>query len=1529
MEIWNRLGNLAKGTADWVGDIGLGLVSPVKFVWDITTAPWNDRKEFNGFTNTLKQATIDLGKNIGRPLGGVLGAIEATNRNIIREPASALLLGASDAKSVDDWKKAWNNRNKISAGQAIDRFIGTKTPLGLLPDAWTPEFMDSDFNIYNEKERDRAFKDSVIGRVTSGFFDTTVQLFGDVTIVGGKLSMAARKADDAFGAIQDIRAALSGVENNYAKLADDFAANGTTWAMNHPWVAKGNNQATSAYLLGISATREESLSTMLALLGDKSGIDRLAELKRPDLVEPLRVASGELSRSDLKIILREEENLLSTQEIDMLPLSLRTQDEILADREFIKAWAKHDKYVDQLFNVSAEAPMTEGLTKYGQKIGRELTIAKTLPFHEQPTGWARTDVYQPTPFHRLYSKVSWLERERPSGMVNLNEGDSIREVTAITERLISLSKPGKTFVGRLASAQGTFTRAEAERIVGAYAAAATPEARALVVNNLERRGYSIIANKNGIDVDTAEKLYNYHIQVRSGKIGELRQEGFLYDVETNSMIKVPLLESQSANFLPMADFDTVNRVLGQNKNAIRAALGNGLRLAEVTSDLWKASVLLRLGYPIRNAVDSQLRIWSTVGAMASLRHLGEGSRNVITNSSNSKIGSRLVDRFTGVKPVDYKSIKNNLQIIGAEIAGHQKKINDVRKALDLDPQNPDLIGQLSVQMNLIKTKNAAYDANNKTLSDFESARVTGKKTIGQGDYRVTSKFEAADGEGYTVFDAMGGPNGDLYRELNSSERSFSSLIEDYSSLYGANVSSKARGVVRPEDANYYQEWAKAVNEDFANSATVRELISGKSVEDVARWLEDNQALRARLGLARTDSLEYVARLRTFVDNYIPNGYGIREKMLITQPGGGGSKVTEQFLRDMVRDPKDLPIIHGHLIEENINLKSLSTARRMTQFGFKWLATVPENAWARHPLFVDLYRKSISRRVATAEALKGGKFTRQEFDDIQYSLEKAARADALKGVKATLYNVERRTNAAHMLRLISPFFSAQENAIKTWLRIATDNPVIISRAATIYGAPNRLGLITNNETGEPVDRSQVLTSNDTMWLPVPNVLKKLPLIGEGLTSLDQVGISKRSLDVVFQGNPFGVSVGPLASIPVSNVIKLRPKLGDTLSFIFPYGPDASVSALLPTWIRRQFEKNQGVNNSDYAKTFQLIWLTEQHKARDEGRAYLTEKQIKSKVDAYYNMRTAANFILPFAPQFQSPYRYYMDKWREYSTTYGLGADDKFLQDYPDFFDFATTLSKNPTGSGATMDDVANAKRYSSLISDIVSDNPALVGAVTRGAGAAKYSPTAYWWQSETAISPGSPERFRGKQSPQEAQQANESRKGWAIYRKSMSILDSHLKERGLTSFEQNGAEDLKAVKQAIVQKLSAEIDPVTGKSTGVASAWYQDYRDVDGLKSTRNVAGLRKIINNAQFMDDNGQDPTWKSVSVYMEVRDSIARKLAARPVSNIDAKENTDLKLMLDYYVNQLKNGDVEFADIYERFLSQDKIYDKYLDSGI
>ena len=1538
MNIWNRIGDLAKGTRDWGLDVALALpvISVPKFAWDIATAPWNDREEYNGVLSTFKQASIDLGKNTLRPVGGVLAAVEVANRNLLREPLSAVTLFAQRDPNMgisDSWKKAWEARNEISFGQALTSQFGQA--LSFLPDDLTPKFMDSDFDIYDDKQREAAFKDSLMGKGISGTIDTITQFAADVSIVGGKLVATQRAADSAKDAIIALREVRSGIPTTnplakkYDSLADDFAKNDIAWAQNHPWVKGSNNQATVSYLLGTTATKEEAINTMLAVMGDKSGVDILDQLNRPDIVAPLRVASGELSMSDYKTLLNEEAKLVTDTTDDMLQFALRTPEEIQADRDFISAWAKHDRYVDTLLGVTEEPAIVEGVSKIGQATGKFLATARSVPYHSNAVADAKLTMYQPTPFHKLYYKVSWGQRERPSGVINLNEGDSIREVTAVTDRLIQLSKTTPknpaAFITR--AQEGTFTSADAISYVERYAAAGTPEARARVVNELEQTGYRIIAAKNGISEKDAEDLFNYHTQLRAGKLRESKEEGFMYDHELNQMIKVPLFESQTANFLPIADFDSIDAVIKQNASALRAVGGSIHDKINLTSDLWKAAVLLRLGYPIRNAVDSQLRIWATVGAMASLRHAGEGVRDLVDNTRAMK--KRMIDNYNAPGKMDYKKVKDELQVNGAEIARLTKEVNNLDARATLEPDNADLLGELVVKRKALETANAVYESNNTALTKLEQAKVASrKKRIGEKDIELTSTVDNVNGTKYTVYGAFGGPNGGLFRELNSSQQTFYSLLEDYSTIYGANVASKGRGAVRPGDVNYYQEWTNAINETFANAAVPRGLMAGKSVDEVAKELADNKELRARLGIARADSLEYVVTAQKFLDNYIPDGYGIREKIMSALPGEEAGKVTEDFLRNAVRDPNALPIVHGHLLDANMNLKPRAISRQITSSLFKYLAQIPEDNWARHPLFIDLYEKSLQKRLETAEFLKGGTFSREEFADLQYKLTAGARADALKGVKDVLYNVERRSNAAHMLRFVSPFFSAQENAVKTWFGIALDKPQLLNRANIVWNAPNRAGLITD-ENGDPVGTDNPLSPNDTMWLPVPKGLKKLPIIGEGLSSLDQIGISKRSLDVIFQGNPFGVSVGPFAAIPVANVLKLKPELSEVVSFAFPYGPDASLNQFLPTWMRNGIKAVQGLNNDDYAKTYQLIWLTEQQKAQEAGTPYLTDGQIKKKTDAFYKMRVAANLILPFAPQFESPYRFYMDKWREYSNTYGLGADAKFLEDYPEYFEFATSLSKNPTGSQATMDDVQNAKRYTDLIAEVSGDNMKLVGLITKGAGAAKYNPTAYWWQSETSISPGTPEKFRGKQDPKEAQQQNAAREGWAKYRRAMAIIDAHLEKRGLTSLTQNGAEDLLAAKQSVIQSLASDIDPVSGQPTGVSSAWYQDYKDIDGTKTTKTVAGFKKILANDQFMADNGDDPTWKSLALYMKVRDSIATTLSGRPSKNIDAKENADIRIVLDYYVNQLKAGDLEFANIYDRFLSQDIIYDKYLGSGL
>ena len=1537
MNIWNRIGDLAKGTRDWGLDVGLAIGAVPKFAWDIATAPWNDREEFNGFLNTVKQSTIDLGKNLGRPLGGVLAGIEATNRNLLREPLAAVTLFAQSDKDLsisEAWKQSWEARNEISFGQALTTQFGQS--LSFLPDELTPKFMDSDFDIYDEKQRNAAFKESLLGKVTSGSIDTITQFAADVSIVGGKAVQAYRAQDTAKDTILALREVRSGIPTTnklaekYSKLAEDFAKNDIVWADNHPLVRGSNNQATVSYLLGITATKEEAVNTLLALMGDKSGVDLLDELKRPDLAQPLRIANGELSMSDYKAILNEEAKLASGTTDDMLQFALRTPEEIQADRDFISAWAKHDRYVDTLLGIAESPALTEGISRTGQATGAFLASARAVPYYSNQVGDAKISMYQPTPFHKLYYKVFWNQGERPSGIINLNEGDSIREITAVTDRLIALSKPTPkkpaAFITKMQA--GTFTPEDAMSYLERYAAAATPEARALVVNELERTGYNIVAAKNGIEAAEAEQLFNYHVQLRSGKLKEAKEEGFMYDKELNQMVKVPLFESQTANFLPIADFDTIDAVIKRNGNLIRAAAGSAHDLVGITSDLWKAAVLLRLGYPIRNAVDSQLRIWATVGAMASLRHASEGARNIYVNNLKP-MKNRLVDNFDAPEKVDYKKVKDDLQLNGREIARLSKEVADLETRVALDPENADLVGELVVKRNSLGTANAVYESNNAALTKVEQAKTASKKTrIGEQDIDLVSTVDGVDGATYKVYGAFGGPNGALFRELNSSQQTFYSLIEDYSTIYGSNVASRGRGVVRPGDTNYYQEWAAAINETFGNAAVARGLMSGKSVDDVAKELTNNKELRARLNVPRSEALEYVTTVQKFLDDYVPAGYGIREKVMSGLPGAEASKVTEDFLRNAIRDPDALPVVHGHLLDANVKLTTRRVTREITQTLFKYLAQMPEDAWARHPLFIDLYEKSIQKRLATAEFLNQGKFTREEFADIQYKLTSAARADALKGVKGTLYNVERRSNAAHMLRFVSPFFSAQENAVKTWFKIAANNPAILNRFNIVWNAPNRAGLITD-ENGNEVGPDQPFSANDTMWLPVPKAIKKLPIIGEGLSSLDEIGISKRNLDVIFQGNPFGVSIGPFAAIPIANIIKLKPELAEVVSFAFPYGPSDSLDQFLPTWVRNSIKGIQGLDNDDYAKTYQLIWITEQQKAEENRTPYLTDAQVKKKTDAFYKMRVAASLILPFAPQFQTPYRMYMDKWREYSNTYGLGADAKFLEDYPEYFEFATTLSKNPTGSQATMDDVQNARRYTDLIADVSGDNAKLVGLITQGSNAAKFNPTAYWWQAETSISPGTPEKFRGKQDPKEAQLANASREGWARYRKAMSIIDAHLENRGLTSLNQNGAEDLLAAKQAVVRILASDVDPVTRQPTGNPSAWYQDYRDIDGTKASKTVAGFRKILANDKFMSDNGNDPTWKSLALYMKIRDSISNTLSGRSSKNINAKENIDILMTLDYYVNQLKAGDIEFANIYDRFLSQDIIYDRYLDSGI
>ena len=79
------------------------------------------------------------------------------------------------------------------------------------------------------------------------------------------------------------------------------------------------------------------------------------------------------------------------------------------------------------------------------------------------------------------------------------------------------------------------------------------------------------------------------------------------------------------------------------------------------------------------------------------------------------------------------------------------------------------------------------------------------------------------------------------------------------------------------------------------------------------------------------------------------------------------------------------------------------------------------------------------------------------------------------------------------------------------------------------------------------------------------------------------------------------------------------------------------------------------------------------------------------------------------------------------------------------------------------------------------------------------------------------------------------------------------------------------------------------------------------------------------MARNVDNPTWKSISQYMKVRNLIATELEKRSSKSIDAKSNSDLKNIYENLIQKMKQDDLGFGDVYDRFLSQDKLYYKFL----
>ena len=1524
MSVWDRIGDLSANAGKFREEIAGAVGGAVRFAWDVGTAPWNDDEEYNGFVQPFKTAAAKEGGNIVKPLASAGGAIMKVpglapaleglykvNQEVIREPITTYQLVLGDVEGglfnffdPDAWKKAYKGAQEISVGQAV---AGGAIAAGRMS-------YDPKFNIYDPREREAAFKNSSWGKFSSGGVDVAAQLFGDVSI-GAARGLGALKAstlgvgklnnaDAVARAAEDITKAQYGVQNRFTKVLDDFTKNDSVYALSHPMVKSSSNPGLLAHLLGDSVDVDETALILRSALGDPKAMDDL-KAQRAYISDALEAERGKLSAVEEFKIFAAPDNS------GMLPFlndSPAVTEEALNN---YRSLAASDKYFADLMSIGKGGGILTRTTGLGLQ-GIEDVVAKSraVKFYDQAVGGSKVEVYQPTPFHRLYQKVSWSQGERPAGLVDFNDADSYREIIANITRL---------------EKRINITPAQSKALLDDYIRASNPEQRFIATLNLEGTAMRALAEKHNISEEIATSIYNNYKGARTSALKSIKDKGFMVDTD-GSIIKVPQLESQTANFLPLMDFDLMDTLLKRNAKSInligntRDAVFNSL---DFVQDAFKAGALLRLGYTQRNTIDSQLRIAASVGAYASLRHLGPGLKNFVYD----KVGmpARLIDRYRAVDAgMTLKQVQQASTGIIDELKGLKSKISAAEAKSSLKPDDLDLASELNTLKLLQEEKQAVYQHYTDVLN--RSPKAQPKQRIGTGSYKVTT----SDGQEYILHDAFGGPLGDMFKKIASSGNSFERMVDSNTDLYKRRLTTKGIGVVKPTDPAYFNQWAQTLRTQFGNSAVVKQIIAGKSVDDIARWLKsspEGRDLRRRLAISSDEATEYVTKVSGFLDQYLPVSSNLRNKI---------SDITAEDLRKTFKDPTELPVIHGHILEENLFNVSQLKGKEAINSLFKLLGTMPEDAFARNPLYVHLYRQEAKRRVDIMAGLKGNRLNVADQEEIMSQSHKIA----LREMKGILFNIERKTNLATAMKYINPFFSAQENAYKTWMKLAAANPSIVNKGYLVWQAPNREGLVTDQD-GNPVPVGKT-SGNDVIWVGLPKGVTKIP----GLDSLSTLGIPKGSLDILFQGgmdilynqgNPNIVSdifpVGPYVAVPVSELIKKQPSLEESFKWALPFGPTKdAVSGFLPTWFQKLQTRIGSQDDPQFARTYQLIWKTEQQNAKRDGLPPVDPNKILRMTKDYWNMRTFASLVMPFAPRFESPYKYYLDKSREYKRIYGIDADAKFLQDYPEFFAFSASLSKNPSGVQSSVAAVDNIKKYGGLIGELNKIEPKLIGLVANDPSGYDFSQASYDYLYGKRISPDSPEKFLSSQSPAESQRRVEANKGWIQYNRLSDAIDNELQKRGLSSTQQKGAEDLKYIKEQTIFKLSVQTDadgkPIFDETTGTyaRTAWSDDYLDSDGSKTNRVIAGLGLILNNEKFMKTNADNPTWKSVSAYLDIRKAIAKELLKRDVRSIDAKANVDLKFIYDGMVNKLKQDDkLGFSYLYDRFLSQDLIVDKYL----
>lgn len=1004
-------------------------------------------------------------------------------------------------------------------------------------------------------------------------------------------------------------------------------------------------------------------------------------------------------------------------------------------------------------------------------------------------------------------------------------------------------------------------------------------------------------------------------------------------------------------------------------------------LAGQVARLGAASMAMRIGWGVRNGA-TNLALWrSRPLAAAQAAAAQEGVD--FAKAEMAKLAPQIADLSKGIAG-RRTATQADLTLAGRRLAAARAK----RAAMDesTPPARVAAMDQLVSKHELAvqraaRSMGTGVAARNLKLADLkahhgwlerqraQSQAIVDDATARANAPKVTQATTPVALPGGVVAPAaFGGEEGQYFMKMISSDESIGQIFMTNKRLiHGHLMRSFDHGgkAISPaqDEALHATSWAHAINAQLAQDQLARQAIQGASVADMTKWLtstaEGRQYLR-RLGMDQSargagtenriirDPEDIANRAWHDVAEYMPTP---EIRMQALAPEG----VSPDFLKKAV-PAVNRPDVHTGQVGQAQGRYQRALDEVIGRF-YKVAASLPADRWSRHPLFNQLYEGHM--KTLAGQLQKQGAYDRTVSGVEQMAT--TARRLALRDTRKLVFDIAHKSDAAAALRLISPFMAATTESFQRWGRIIADRPQVVGYANNAFTAPLAAGAMQDAD-GNHIDRQGYSYTMTYPTLPngkpdyahgkavkrlvpkseryivgrMPKALAHSPIgVAFGVEPASgNFKLSQNSMDLVTQGDPwFNPGVGPIVQIPVNAFVKDKPKAAELARHlsILPFGPQnggpfgtgpvgEAASFFMPSTLKN-FLTAYDTSDERYQAVKLQIMQRAAYEHAELGKPMPSAKQIADQVKHYWMFSAASAFMQPMATQKQDAYQFYRDQYNALRRANPLTADDEFLQRYGEsYFIFAQSQSRNESGIPATVKAVELEKKYGNLIAQ----NPDLGALIVGPEGNGPFSPEAYSYQLNTPLTPGGAEMQRTKMSADEALAENKRRLGWTKYTAVMNGLTATLHNRGLKSYNDKGAEDLKATKAAVTALWSQPLLPNGEKNPYYNDAWSKDFSTYDTLKYDRLVPGLQAVADSPLAKEPNRSD--LRVLKTYLDGRRAVNTILQQRGATGgaktLTAKSNADLAGVWQQFVDHLVESDTSFGDLHARYLSRDLNYD-------